>query len=312
MLTPRWLADGVSWMVVLAYLGIVLGRLARWSWLGDLAGHFRVQYAVVLLGAAPVLLSARRLPEAAMAGSVGLLSLHSLAPFYRKRSAPASRATRRVLLANVLWQNRSYPLLQRAIREAQPDVIVLIETTATWIDALAPLKADYPHAMSAMSARGFGILVLSKTAFAQVEVVWLGEAGFPSIVAQVPLEGHRVTIVATHPYSPITPRRARLRNQQLQAVAAFIQRQPTPLMMLGDLNTTPWAPAFEDFLHDTKLRDSSQGFGLQPTWPTAFPVFQIPLDHCLVSSEICITRRQVGPYIGSDHYPVIVDFSVVP
>jgi len=34
----------------------------------------------------------------------------------------------------------------------------------------------------------------------------------------------------------------------------------------------------------------------------------IPIDHCLHSREVRIVRKQIGPDVGSDHYPVVVDF----
>jgi len=40
------------------------------------------------------------------------------------------------------------------------------------------------------------------------------------------------------------------------------------------------------------------------------PLLGIPIDHCLVSPEIIVTKRSVGPSVGSDHYPVIIDFSI--
>ncbi len=33
----------------------------------------------------------------------------------------------------------------------------------------------------------------------------------------------------------------------------------------------------------------------------------LPLDHCLVSDEILVANRRVGPFVGSDHFPVVVD-----
>jgi endonuclease/exonuclease/phosphatase (EEP) superfamily protein YafD len=36
----------------------------------------------------------------------------------------------------------------------------------------------------------------------------------------------------------------------------------------------------------------------------------VPIDHCLVSPEITILDRRLGPAVGSDHYPLIVDFII--
>jgi endonuclease/exonuclease/phosphatase (EEP) superfamily protein YafD len=59
----------------------------------------------------------------------------------------------------------------------------------------------------------------------------------------------------------------------------------------------------------SRLRDSREGFGIQPTWLSNKPLFMVPIDHVLVSEGINIHKRFTGPDIGSDHRPVIVDFS---
>ena len=61
----------------------------------------------------------------------------------------------------------------------------------------------------------------------------------------------------------------------------------------------------------TGLRDSSRGMGLQPTWPADIPLLWIPIDHCLYSDGIEIRGRRTGPDVGSDHFPLIVDFELV-
>jgi endonuclease/exonuclease/phosphatase (EEP) superfamily protein YafD len=56
--------------------------------------------------------------------------------------------------------------------------------------------------------------------------------------------------------------------------------------------------------------DSAQGHGVQPTWPNFNPLLWIPLDHVLHSTCLAVRDRIIGPDVGSDHYPVIVDFSL--
>jgi endonuclease/exonuclease/phosphatase (EEP) superfamily protein YafD len=53
-----------------------------------------------------------------------------------------------------------------------------------------------------------------------------------------------------------------------------------------------------------------KGFGFQPTWPANSRFLKIPLDHVLHAPEIIIHNRMVGGAVGSDHFPVIVDFSI--
>ena len=81
-------------------------------------------------------------------------------------------------------------------------------------------------------------------------------------------------------------------------------------MLLGDLNATPWSPAFRSLLRNSDLRDSRQGFGIHSTWPSGTWIMRVPLDHILVSGQVAVHSRVVGPDVGSDHRGVVVEFSL--
>ena len=83
-----------------------------------------------------------------------------------------------------------------------------------------------------------------------------------------------------------------------------------PAVLLGDLNITPWSPYFKDFIQVTGLQESRKGLGLYPTWPTWLPPLRIPIDHSLISIGITVQAFSLGHDIGSDHFPVILDFSI--
>lgn len=66
---------------------------------------------------------------------------------------------------------------------------------------------------------------------------------------------------------------------------------------------------FRRLLARSGLIDTLRGRGYQPTWPGHFVPLWIPLDHCLVSPDLTVLDRRVGPHVGSDHRPVIVDLA---
>ncbi len=54
------------------------------------------------------------------------------------------------------------------------------------------------------------------------------------------------------------------------------------------------------------LRDAQRGHGYLPTWapPPYSRWIGVPIDHTLISEGIETQRRRVGPWLGSDHWPV--------
>ena len=307
---PDALTTTVRVATGLAAVATLMGLLVRLGWLCELACHFRLQYAWILLLSAAFFLTTGKFSEAALAVAFMLVNLALIMPVYVRRTQWANGGTLRVLSANVQWSNRSYERLRRVIRSLDPDLIMLVEVTTEWTFALNDLQAAYPFSKSVLCQNGFGIALYSRVPFERAEIAYLGRVKLPSVVARIRFQEQRLTVIGTQPVSPTSPYRAKRRNRQLAALAEFARLQGGPLMILGDLNTTSWSPVFQNFLRTTQLRDSRAGFGLQPTWPAAVALLRIPIDHCMVSSEIVVQQRRIGPSFGSDHLPVIVDVSV--
>jgi len=101
------------------------------------------------------------------------------------------------------------------------------------------------------------------------------------------------------------------RNHQLNEIANYIREGSEGYTILaGDLNVTPYSYYFRDLLRGSGLIDSGLGYGWQPTWSIRMPWFAIPIDHILVSPDIQVTNRAIGPSLGSDHHPVVVSFDI--
>ncbi len=301
----------IVWSVAgAALLATLMGCASQWGWLFDLSSHFRLQYAW-LLGICTVLFVALRQPLGAGATMAGMLiNVWSILPVYVRRPSQQNSRTFRAMSANLWTRNRSYEKVRRYLRTINADFMVLQEVHDEWLSALQELRGDYPFSKWVSLRGGFGLLLLSRLPVEQVDVVPTGTAGLPSIVARLQLGEERLTVIGTHPHSPTTPRRTAFRNRHLAHLAEMVAAQRGPVMVLGDLNTTSWTEAFQQFLQHAKLQDSRVGFGLQPTWPVFLPFLGIPIDHCAASSDVIIVQRRVGSNIGSDHYPIIVDFAI--
>jgi len=252
----------------------------------------------------------------AIAGIVALVNLALLVPFetiVHAQSSGEETTSRsyRAVLVNVDHNNAEFTKISDYIRSVNPDFLLLVEVNEKWMASLQKLRDSFPYSKGYPHPK-FGILLMSQLPFDQASILFLGEERIPTVVAQVTIQNkQRVNLVGTHPRSPMTSAHSRSRNEQLRSIAKLVSDQSNPVVLLGDLNVTPWSPMFQDLLTHSGLRDSMEGLGLQPTWPTRFPLAWIPIDHCLISSEVLVRKRQVGPNIGSDHYPLVVDFSIL-
>jgi endonuclease/exonuclease/phosphatase (EEP) superfamily protein YafD len=83
-------------------------------------------------------------------------------------------------------------------------------------------------------------------------------------------------------------------------------------MVVGDLNATPWSWPFRNLLATGRLRNSQVGFGVQPSFAASSnPLFRVPIDHLVYSDALLVRQRRLGPRLGSDHFPLLVDLELV-
>lgn len=295
---------------VVACAATLFGFLGRFSWFLDLFSHFRVQYLIGLSILALLLLATRHRRTASVFFAFACINLGVVLPLYFGGQAAAPEAlTLRAMLLNVNTHFGDPGRVKQVIQEVDPDILVLEEISSQWVLDLRSISDLHPHSFMEPREDNFGIGLFSKLPLADSEIVYAGEAHVPSIVATVDTGSGRLGIMATHTVPPYSARHTRRRNEQLEKLADFIPSSQ-PLLFLGDLNMTPWNHYFKRFLRRTGLIDSCRGYGIQPTWPNDNPLFWIPIDHCLHSPDIVVLKREIGPDVGSDHYPVIVDFAI--
>ncbi|MCX6996820.1 MAG: endonuclease/exonuclease/phosphatase family protein [Kiritimatiellaeota bacterium] len=297
---------------VMAGTASLLGFLGSCHWLLDLCSHFRVQYFLGLGVTALLLLMLRQRRAAAVFGALALVNLSMVLPLYfgKKPTPAAGGIPVRAMLINVNTRLGKAADVSAAIRRFNPDFVVLEEVSVPWLSDLKPVLAGYRYSVCEPRADNFGIALFSKFPCTRSRVAYIGDADIPSIIAEIETPRGWCTVLATHPLPPRSREYSGFRNGQLAALPRWVRRATSPVLLLGDLNTTPWNYYFKRLLAESGLQDSAQGRGVQATWPAFHPLLRIPIDHCLCSPEIGIVNRQVGPDVGSDHFPLIVDFVI--
>ena len=290
----------------------VAGFLARFWWVFELASHFRMHLAIGLAGLAAVLALKRRWRMASICGLCAALNagLVLLVLLPAEMPGPQTGTRLRLVSLNVHTGNQRSDLVLKFLQTANADVILLMEVNETWMNALQSLRTNYPQVITRPRGDNFGIALFSRLPLTNSEVIGLGEARVPSIATTISVGGQPVFLLGTHPLPPVSAEYARLRNEQLQEIAALIRRKSMAAIVLGDLNCTPWSPYFTGLLHDSGLKNISPRRGLFGSWPTWLPFGRIPLDHGLVSQDIRIIEKRVGPPVGSDHLPLVLELQI--
>ena len=55
----------------------------------------------------------------------------------------------KIFSANVFQDNQEYSTMLQQIKESDPDLIFLLETNASWANAVKELEKDYPYTLLA-------------------------------------------------------------------------------------------------------------------------------------------------------------------
>ncbi len=286
----------------------VLGFLGRVCWVCDLFSHFRVQYFQLFLVLIGISIWRRQNRQMVCWVLLACLNYAFVLPLYFGKPPLATEQPVRAMLMNLNAANGNTEQVLSAIQKADPDLLVLEEVTPKWAAELSGL--DYPYRVAQSQEGCFGIMLLSKHPLSRTNVVVVGSAGVPSIVADVHLPQGEISVIGTHPVPPISAEFSKYRNDQLAALSEFVKKQKHPVLLIGDLNASPWSAHFGRLLKESGLKNSMKHFGFQPSWPSDNRFLRIPIDHMLHSPDILIHRRAVGGDVGSDHLPVIVDFSI--
>ena len=217
----------------------------------------------------------------------------------------------RLLEVNVHTANRQHEAVEKLVIDRKPDILALLEVNERWLDALAGLHRYYPHRIERPQNDNFGIALFSRFPLDDLTLRRLEHDRVYIAVGRFSFGSTPIALAVAHPVPPAGPTSSALRNEQLRQLSEILQNfRGSEIILLGDLNTSPWSPVYRRLEHSTGLHNAARGLGLFPTWPTAIRPLMIPLDHCLLSSGLRAVSLHTGPEVGSDHLPVLVEIAL--
>ncbi|WP_414833668.1 endonuclease/exonuclease/phosphatase family protein [Afifella sp. YEN Y35] len=227
----------------------------------------------------------------------------------------------KVISFNMLDKRVDAAGLARMVERERPDVLVLIEAWPNTAHVLAELKPFLPYRLDCFSAHFCDVAILTRHPFTKT-YVWDPPAGEPRennvslMSVTFEKDGIPVTVWGTHLDWPVP---ARGQTMQFEAMRKDLQDAGPNTILAGDFNSTPWSFALQRFGAAIPLHRITRAM---PTWPSEKAVFRgrhsvrafgpfMPLDHIFIGKAIRKTDVRRGPYLGSDHYPVIADLKLV-
>ncbi|HEY9776515.1 MAG TPA: endonuclease/exonuclease/phosphatase family protein [Planktothrix sp.] len=305
-----------AWTLTVNVVMLIVSTLALSGFIGqygaipEILGHLRLLWIALLIPLVVLAICLKQRP-AILCGFILLLIVTPVVQLYLPRgSQPQNSATHLRLLELNLWggKNRNFDAVSAEIAREDPDILGLSEITQQWADHLQPVVRQYKYQI--VYPHLGGIALYSKYPMTGA-VNNFGKMKRPRIDAQITVNGEKVAFVFAHPVIPLKSL-APLRNGELALLAQEARDNCSkgPCILAGDLNCTPWSYYFERLLADGNLVDSERGFGPQPSWNTFIHAVIMPIDHCLISNDIVCLSRKTGPFVGSDHLPVIIDLGI--
>ena len=297
---------GISAQVVAltVALAVLAGLLSGGQWPWVLATYLRWPQTLLAVVAAVVLLRQQwwRSGIVAAAVAIGLVT-SVVAPLQALDSAGAPRdRTLRIAVHNTGYGAGDVEALAQAIREADADLVVLLESE----DIVGALDAELEDLSLLPASGGRGRdtappMVLARRPWTTA-VVPLGEPR-PATIVHAQVGGRALDVVTVHPLPPLTAAWAASHDRSISALVDGVLPRDVPHVVACDCNTTPWSPSMQRLL-DAGLR----GPTVTPTF--GIPVLGIPLDHVLLGDGVTAVSREQLPFAGSDHRMIVTEVTL--
>jgi endonuclease/exonuclease/phosphatase (EEP) superfamily protein YafD len=307
---------GLNLVVLASCLLTVAAMMGDKGWLWSLTTHFRVQYMVIQLFALGLILLAcqcskkdnlslpawteSRLNILFLSVFAGL-NLLQIAPYYLPGARPSVqelRVTHGIKLMHINLFGRSNHHRESVIdliKTEKPDLLDLVEYTEAWPDQLiqSGVLKPYPYRVVGRNH----IALYSKLPLHNGRLVYADPArkvaNQANIITQITLNKEPITILVAHPASPIRPSHLNWLQHSFHQWELERKGLGKNLVLVGDLNTSPWSAEFHTLLRQTGLRDSQLGYGLQPSWPMLLPILGIRSTPTLLTQLFAIPFRSI-------------------
>ncbi len=299
---------------VLVSVPLVLGFLNSLHPAFDSFTHFRLHLSMLMgLLALPLLFTKLR-REGAMILLLAVFAVASTPDAFpsgeQVHAEEAARPRYRVLQMNLRFDNGSPEQALSLIAHTRPDVILLQEVSTMWREKIGYLASAYPYSIFCPHpGSAFSVAIVSRRPFIADSTPSCDPEGMMAI-ASVDFGGRPADVAALHLHWPWPFRQ----NEQIEALTDRFRGLSENAILSGDLNATPWSAASRRI---AELGAMVPAPSTGPTWlynglPEWLRFAGLPIDQTFVKGRIAISGISRQQSIGSDHLPILIEFSIIP
>ncbi|MEM9777529.1 MAG: endonuclease/exonuclease/phosphatase family protein, partial [Chloroflexota bacterium] len=321
-LMQKRMIQGLNLLAVLGSAAVVFisigGFFPQWAWWLNWYSHPRPHYFVAALFAVGWFACQRKwmltaLPLIAVAINGGIL-----APFFFPTVLSQDKGSASLTMAHLNTNQGQADV--SALNETAADIIFLQEFTPETEREVYELFPSYDLVIShpLTTTIGVGMLVHKESAFETDlhrvnHMPWYNYR--PLVTARLELDGQRLQVMSIHASRPHHHGADAFQKLEMDAAAGWGREQQSygyEVIMIGDINMTPWSVRYKEFLDMSQTRDSMLGFGIQNSWTAVVPMWLgLPVDHATHSDGLKVIDRHTIPVEGSDHGILVIEVMVV-
>ena len=285
-----------------AAAGLVLGAVPSLHPAADSFAHFRVHFAAIL-GFAAVLLAlfARGTARFLLLGSSAAMAMGIAWAWLDAPPSETAQDGLTVLQFNMLYRNAAIADVIARLREHEAEIVTLQEVTSSSLTRLEALVDLYPHRRHCRFGRVGGVAILSQHPF-RGEATCLDGRGL--VVQTIDAPSGPLTVASLHTHWPWPMGQ----HGQIDGWIETLRKIEGTAIVAGDFNAAPWSHAVGRI---EAASDTAAISGLRRTIVVTLRRLgltvgvPIPIDHILVTDDLCPLAIRTLDQTGSDHFPVI-------
>ncbi len=234
----------------------------------------------------------------------------------KKSKHKKNKASLSLMVTNVLMDNKNVEQCLDIIREADPDLLLMVETNRWWQSQIKEVMEEkYNFCIERPLENTYGMLLYSKLELKDSQVKFLIQEDVPSFHTKVVLRsGQEIFLHCVHPEPPAPDENetSTERDAELLKVGKEIVNEKSPSIVAGDLNDVAWSYTTRLFIKISGLLDPRMGRGFFNTFHAKYALMRWPLDHIFISYHFKLLNINRLPYYGSDHFPMLIELNYEP